>query len=85
MRLGQLLLAYGIREIDPAGFKKLLLQIGELYGIGALCFTPLALVPGDWVWTRVALSVLCGTIFLAAALARHGPAYRRFLALREEA
>jgi len=77
--LGTLLLGWGLRQIAPASFDRLLLQIAELYLLGLACFAPIWLVPPERMWLRVGLSAVAGSVCLALALWRHRTGYRAFL------
>ena len=78
--LGTLLLGWGLRQISPRAFDRLLLQIGELYLLGLACFAPIWLVPAERMWLRFALSAVAGAVCLALGLLRHRAGYRAFLA-----
>jgi PST family polysaccharide transporter len=78
--LGMLLLAWGLWKLEPAGFRRLLRDIGELYLAGFACFAPIALVPAEALGWRFALSLVAAALFVAGALWRHRGLYRAFLA-----
>ena len=78
--LGMLLLAWGLWQLEPAGFRRLLLDIGVLYALGLVLFAPIAAVPVTAPWWRFGLSIAAALLFVAIALLRHRPLYRAFLA-----
>jgi PST family polysaccharide transporter len=78
--LGMLLLAWGLWQLEPSGFGKLLRDIGVLYLLGLLLFAPIALVPAAAIWWRFGLSIAAALAFVGAALLRHRALYRAFLA-----
>jgi hypothetical protein len=75
-----LLLAWGLWKLEPAGFRRMLRDIGELYLAGFACFAPIALVPAEALGWRFALSLVAAALFVAVALWRHRGLYRAFLA-----
>jgi O-antigen/teichoic acid export membrane protein len=78
--LGMLLLAWGLWQLEPVGFWRLMRDIGTLYLLGLLCFAPIALIPATEPVQRFALSMLAAALFVAVALWRHRGLYRAFLA-----
>jgi PST family polysaccharide transporter len=78
--LGTVLLAWGLHQLSPASFRKLIGNILELYLIGALCFAPAFLVSPEHSWLRLSISLLLAGLFVTFALRRHRAAYRNFLA-----
>ncbi len=78
--LGMLLLAWGLWQLEPAGFRRLLRDIGVLYALGLVLFAPIALVPTTAPWWRFGLSIAAALLFVAIALLRHRSLYRAFLA-----
>jgi O-antigen/teichoic acid export membrane protein len=78
--LGMLLLAWGLWQLEPAGFRRLLWDIGALYLLGLLCFAPIALVPTSAPVWRFGLSTLAAALFVAVALWLKRGLYRAFLA-----
>jgi len=77
--LGMLLLAWGLWQLEPAGFRRLVRDIGELYLFGLLCFAPIALLPEAASGWRFAASAAAAALFVAVALRRHRDLYRAFL------
>ena len=78
--LGMLLLAWGLWQLEPAGFRRLLLDIGLLYALGLVLFAPVAFVSDTAPWWRFGISIAAALLFVAIALLRHRPLYRAFLA-----
>jgi PST family polysaccharide transporter len=76
--LGVLPLVWGLRRIDGAACHRLLRQILGLYALGAALFAPVVLLPAAWTWTRVGVSVVLATLYVALGLAWHRDAYVRF-------
>lgn len=83
--LGALLLAWGLFEIDRAGFLRLLREIAELYVVGLICFLPVALTPSDPSGLRVAASCLAGLVFVGYGWWRHRVGYQTFFRSAEPA
>ena len=83
--LGSLLLAWGIAQISPIGFRQLLRQIGELYVIAALIFLPVLLISDEQAWIRLAASCAAGLAVLGYMWWRRGAAFAAFLAAAPEA
>ncbi|HVS61883.1 MAG TPA: oligosaccharide flippase family protein [Thermoanaerobaculia bacterium] len=83
--LGTLLLGWGLRQIAPRSFDRLLVEIGELYLLGLLCFGWIWWVPAERMWLRFGLSAVAAAVCVAIALWRHRAAYRRFLGTEADA
>lgn len=79
---GMLLLAWGLHQLEPAGFRRLVRNIGELYLYGLVCFAPVALTPAGAPGWRCAASAAAAAVFVVVSLARHRALYRSFLALQ---
>lgn len=73
------LLTLGIYRIDRVGFRRLSLNLVELYAVGAALFLPQLLISSEGPWWRLGLSCLAGLLFLGYVLWRFGEACYSFL------
>lgn len=78
--LGSLLLAWGVYQISPRGFRLLLLQMLELYAVGAMLFLPIVYLDPGNIWLRFGLSCVAGLLVLGYMGWRRGGAFAEFLA-----
>ena len=78
--LGTLFLGFGLWQLAPKRFVRLLWEMISLYLLGALIFAAIWLIPNGSTWTTLATSIVAGLVFLAFAYRRHGDDLRDFLA-----
>lgn len=74
--IGTVLTAWAVRRVDPAGFRRLAGDVGVLYAVTALAFSPLLAVPPGW--GRLLLALLAGSVVLAFVWRRWGGDFTRF-------
>lgn len=77
--LGTAFLAWGLRQLSPPDFARLIREMLTLYGFGTLIFAGLWLVPRTSTATLFGASVVAGLLFLALCARRHGDEVRDFL------
>lgn len=76
--LGTLVLAWGLWQMSPPGFSRLVRQILALYLASLPLFLPLLWIPADRWALRLGASLLAALFYLAFAGWRHRDSYLRF-------
>lgn len=75
--LGGLVILYALIRIDRHSLGRLAADLAFLYVIGALCFAIPAILPQEMGWTRFAISLVATSVYLAIAVWKLLPAFKR--------
>lgn len=81
--VGSLVLAWGVYQLSPRGFRRLWINILELYAVAAVLFLPILTVTSPQSWPRVGLSCLAGLLVVGYMVRRFGRAFGEFLSAEE--